>query len=88
MAFWKSAFVAIAMVCSTIGLPTAAHANNYQDLWWNPSESGWGINIAQQGDVMFATWFIYGASRQPTWIFLSRAERSGAQGNVGWRLAP
>ena len=82
MAHSKSILAAFAVSIASITLPTDAHANNYQDLWWNPSESGWGINISQQGDVMFATWFIYGANSQPTWIFLSNAKRSGALGNT------
>jgi len=40
---------------------------NYQGLWWNPSESGWGINFAHQGDVIFVTWFTYAADNQPQW---------------------
>lgn len=63
-------------------LPAKA-ATNYQDLWWvGPSENGWGINIAQQGNTMFATWFIYGASRQPLWLVMSNAPRTGAAGNI------
>ncbi|HEX5633216.1 MAG TPA: S8 family serine peptidase, partial [Gemmatimonadales bacterium] len=34
-----------------------AGASNYSDLWWNPAESGWGVNLEHQGDVIFATWF-------------------------------
>ncbi|MEO8101804.1 MAG: hypothetical protein ABI790_04720, partial [Betaproteobacteria bacterium] len=34
-------------------------AVNYQDLWWNPAESGWGINFTHQGDTVFATLFTY-----------------------------
>src|SRR5207302_403342 len=43
-------------VC-TAGSSTAT--TNYQDLWWHVggTESGWGVNIAQQGDTMFLTWF-------------------------------
>ena len=82
MAHWKSILAAFAVSIASITLPTQAHANNYQDLWWNPDESGWGINISHQGDVMFATWFIYGANSQPTWIFLSNAKRSGTLGNT------
>ena len=82
MAHWKSILAAFAVSMASITLPSIAHANNYQDLWWNPDESGWGINISQQGDVMFATWFIYGPNSQPTWIFLSNAKRSGALGNT------
>ena len=82
MSRWKLILFALAIAVSTSVLTTASRANNYQDLWWNPNESGWGINISQQGDVMFATWFIYGAGNQPTWIYLSRADRSGATGNT------
>lgn len=32
---------------------------NYQDLWWNPGESGWGINFTHQSDTIFATLFTY-----------------------------
>lgn len=38
-----------------------AFASNYQDLWWNPNESGWGINFTHQGDIIFATLFTYEA---------------------------
>src|SRR4029453_7146264 len=30
---------------------------NYQDIWWNPQESGWGMNLTHQGNTIFATWF-------------------------------
>ena len=79
---WKNFLATLAGLIAMAVTTTAALANNYQDLWWNPAESGWGINISQQGDVMFATWFIYGANNQPTWIFLSHANRSGALGNT------
>jgi len=45
-------------------------ATNFQDLWWaSPagSESGWGINLTQQGQTIFATWFTYGVDRNPLW---------------------
>ena len=29
-----------------------------------PAESGWGINFAHQGDVVFATWFTYDGPQQ------------------------
>ena len=49
------------------GLATAATIN-YQGLWWNASESGWGINFAHQGDVIFATWFTYDTAGKPWWL--------------------
>ena len=48
---------------------------NYQDLWWNAEESGWGINLSHQGDLLFATWFTYGAGGRAQWLFGSEVRR-------------
>lgn len=56
----------------------SAFATNYQDLWWTPAESGWGLNITQQHDIIFATWFIYDADRTPLWLTMSRGEKISA----------
>jgi len=35
---------------------------NFQGMWWAAPagvESGWGVNFAHQGDVIFATWFTH-----------------------------
>lgn len=41
---------------------------NLTDIWWNPAESGWGINIIHHGlGKIFATWFVYGSDGKPTW---------------------
>ena len=56
---------------------------NYQDLWWNPSESGWGINLTQQTlnsvETMFATLFTYDAGGNGVWLVMS----DGAQQSDG-----
>jgi mono/diheme cytochrome c family protein len=38
-------------------------------MWWNPAESGWGLNVNHQGDVVFATLFTYDPSGAPMWVF-------------------
>jgi hypothetical protein len=38
------------------------------DLWWIPQEAGWGMQIVQGGDVLFATLFVYDAAGQPTFF--------------------
>jgi len=48
-----------------------------EGLWWNApagSESGWGINVSQQGDVLFVTWFTY-ASDGSAWWLVMRGDR-------------
>src|SRR2546421_1498098 len=44
-----------------------AYATDFSDLWWIPSESGWGIQFVQQHNVIFGTTFIYGPGGQPIW---------------------
>ena len=46
-------------------------ATNYQDLWWDPNESGWGLNIAHQGNTLFVLLYVYDASGQPMWFSMS-----------------
>ncbi len=58
--------------------------NNYQDLWWNPNESGWGVNLTHQSDIIFATLFTYDAAGKGMWLILSRGDRiAGTQNFAG-----
>ena len=53
-----------------------ATATNYQDLWWNPAENGWGINFTQQGAQMFATLFTYASNNQGMWLVASMLKQT------------
>ena len=34
---------------------------DFTDLWWNPSESGWGLSLVQHPTrAMFGVWYTYG----------------------------
>ena len=41
-------------------------SSDQSDLWWVPSESGWGMQIVQQAGILFATLFVYDATGAPT----------------------
>jgi hypothetical protein len=62
--------------CLTAFLSTAARSDDrsYQGLWWNPGQSGWGVNIVHQGDILFATWFTYDADGNGMWLVLPSAQ--------------
>ena len=63
-----------APVCAAGGTPGSG---NYQDLWWGGlAESGWGINITHQGDILFAAWFTYAASGRGQYIVMSAGRRT------------
>jgi hypothetical protein len=51
-----------------------AAATNYQDLWWNPAESGWGISITQQGNTIYAVWFTYDQNGKPLWLAVTATQ--------------
>jgi hypothetical protein len=48
------------------------------DLWWNPAESGWGVNLIMQYDTIFATFFVYAPDGRPTWYVASDMRSDGA----------
>jgi hypothetical protein len=50
---------------------------NDEGLWWNVpagSEAGWGINLAHQGDLIFATWFTYDLTGKAWWLVMTAAK--------------
>jgi hypothetical protein len=52
----------------------AAGPPNYEGLWWNApaeSEPGWGLALAHQGNVIFATWFTYDATGKGVWLTMT-----------------
>lgn len=40
-------------------------------LWWNESESGWGISLTQHGSTIFAAWYTYDPTGNPSWLVMS-----------------
>ncbi|HEX6634075.1 MAG TPA: trypsin-like peptidase domain-containing protein, partial [Usitatibacter sp.] len=56
---------------------------NYQGLWWNPAQSGWGLALAHQGDVLFAVLFVYDGSGQARWLVASDVRDDGEGGYAG-----
>jgi len=59
------------LLIACLSFPFSATANTYlsdlSDLWWNPNESGWGVTITHSREVVFLTFFIYGADGKATW---------------------
>ncbi len=57
-----------------------------QGLWWRSpagSEAGWGLNLVQQGDILFVTWFTYGADGNGMWLLMSDARLTSANTYAG-----
>jgi len=55
-ALTTAALLALTLPAAGQSTPSA----NYTDMWWNPSESGWGISFAQHSSSqVFAVWYTY-----------------------------
>ena len=55
-----------------------AQAPSFEGLWWNSpsnSESGWGLNVTHQGNIVFATWFTYDRDGNGMWLVLPQADK-------------
>ncbi|MEZ5466456.1 MAG: hypothetical protein R3F18_02155 [Lysobacterales bacterium] len=55
------------LVCNFTSEPRT-NATNFTDLWWNPNESGWGLSILNQGNLIFLAWYTYADDGQPQWL--------------------
>lgn len=65
---------------------------NFSDLWWNPQQSGWGLNVIQHASGnLFVTWFAYRGDGQPGWYVVpggSWTQGSVFQGGLYWATGP
>jgi hypothetical protein len=60
----------VLLVAASLFVPFAnatSFSTDQSDLWYIPSESGWGMQLVQRGDVIFATLFVYDQSGTPIW---------------------
>ncbi len=55
-------------------------------LWWNASESGWGIHFTQRGTNTFAAWYTYDAAGKPKWYVATCVGASGTTGTCSGAL--
>jgi hypothetical protein len=72
-------------IIATLCLASVANAQtsaNHTAIWWNASESGWGLNLNQQGNTIFAAWYTYGTNNEPLWLF-ANAQKSDSGVFVG-----
>ncbi len=52
--------------------PSVTPFANVTSLWWIPSESGWGLNLIHRSgsNIVFGTWYTYGADGKRTWFVM------------------
>lgn len=82
---FKSLFASIAaalLLCFGAPLAQATPVStDISDLWYTPSEPGWGVNLSQQGDIAFLTMYVYNSANQPVWYTASNLGFLGTDQN-------
>ena len=73
---------ACALVLLVASAPARASSatSEITDMWWNPDEAGWGVNVVLQNDVAFLTFFVYDATHVPIWY----TSDAYVGGNLAW----
>ena len=68
-----------ALCAATLSLSCGAAGvrSSYQDWWWDPDQSGMGLNVAQQKDHLVVSWYFFDDSGQGTYLMLSGELRDG-----------
>ena len=60
--------VVLAAIVFAVGVAMpVARATDGSDLYWNPNESGWGMQLVERGGIIFATLYVYAFDGSPTW---------------------
>lgn len=68
----------VALTRQVFASGTTTPAVDYTDLWWNSTESGWGVAVSHQFGVMFLAWYVYDATGKPVWYVASNCALSGS----------
>ncbi len=85
-----AALLALACIVPCAPARATSYSVDYSDLWWAvpaESESGWGVNVVQQDDTLFLTFFVYGPDKSPRWYVASAVTPTNPQPSTGTRFA-
>jgi len=73
----------VLFLCSTLAQALNTWGTDFTDMWWIPTESGWGVNIIHQREILFATFFVYGSDQKAHWYVASNVASSGGNTFTG-----
>ena len=80
-------FAAASLAALVLATASPARATNVTtdvtDIWWPNAEAGWGIQLIQNADVIFATMFVYGTENGPV-FYVALLENPPGGGTGTW----
>jgi hypothetical protein len=67
----RSIVAVLAMAACAVAAPASATLASYDGWWWNEQQAGHGLNVGQQGNVLFVAWFTYDTAGAGMWLTMS-----------------
>ena len=69
---------------SSYTIDTTSSPSVLTGLWWNASESGWGMTVTQQYGVIFVAMYTYDAANNPIWYVITNCPvvAGGCSGDI------
>jgi len=79
---------AVQCTASLASAPAPTSPAALSGLWWNASESGWGIHFTQRGTNLFAAWYTYDTAGNPKWYVAPNCAFAVANATSGSCTSP
>ena len=74
-------WIGVLLFLSSMSTLANTFLSDASDLWWNENESGWGVTVSHQREIVFLTFFIYGPDGRAIWYTAQGSYlRTDAQG--------
>jgi len=75
------AAICMAFMCAVAPASASSFSSDNSDIWWNPVENGWGLQMVQRADIIFVTLYLYNTNGVPIWYAAVLSTGSGASWN-------
>jgi len=75
--FARATLLALLAALPQAALAATPVSTDATDLWWMATAPGRGVNVIQQGNTIFATFFLYGADGKAHWYVAPSLPTSG-----------
>lgn len=71
----RQAFAIVFAAFALLVIAPASQATTAHDTWYVPDESGWGVDVVEQGSSFAIGIYVYDQNRNPTWYFGAGSSR-------------
>ncbi len=78
----KKLLAIVAFAYFSITSAFAQTFTNYTDIWWNANESGWGLQVNQHNNEIFAVWYTYDTDGSQLFIIMSGCDLQAFNGTT------